>query len=332
MHNGDETRFIMGDDEAEEFLIIISGYSLILSENPIKVFQFSDNPETISATPYYFARHNVFTTSWNFTHENVKHAMANFEIEPRLLLESFQKKKLIMEKQKTLVTNSNVTSNNIDSFVKQFMTHAAPSNEPEISLEELLKYIIPPPPPPRSSHFNNLELPPKNLCKLPPKLPPKSAHIKTKFSHTNKYCAFLEDLLTKINISKSIIVNEDCKNKECHLINHELIVQTSKLVTTSKMLLVSMSEKENTNNQRENTLELCKLSIQKVFDLIMDLRYSTELVEYSNMLLTKLENVLVHFTLLINSDLSTKPELSNNAEQLADQLAIFLRALKQFKA
>lgn len=320
-------RIVMGDDEAEEFLIILYGYSLILSESPSKVLKLRNNPETTSSTPCYFTRHNVFTASWSFAQKNVKNVLTSFEMEPKLILESFSNN---TSDNKTHVATSNVTDN-IDNFVKKFMTHAAPSNEPEISLEELMKYIIPPPPPPpKSSPFNNLELPPKNLCKLPPKLPPKSAHIKSKFSYINTYCKFLDDLLANINISKNI-VREEYKNIEYHLINHELIVQTSKLVTTSKLLLVSMSEKGDMNNQQENTLELCKLSIQKVFDLIIELKYSPEMIEYSNMLLTKLENVLVHFSLLLNSDLSIKHELSSNAEKIADDLALFLRALKQFQ-
>ncbi|KAL5290142.1 FRMPD3 family protein [Megaselia abdita] len=323
MDNDEQIRFIMEEDEADEFLIVLQGYATILSENPIRIFQLSGDTKTSNSVPLYFSRHNVFTTSWNFTHQHVKSAIINFEIEPRLLLN-----KTITEDQKTKVTNVALTDNNIDNFVKQFMTNAAPSNEPEISLEELMKYIIPPPP--TNSPFNNLELPPKNLCKLPPKLPPKSAHLKTKFSLIKAYSQFLDDLKTKVNISKNI-VNEECIKKEYHLINHELIVHTSKLVTTSKMLLVSMSEKGNLNDQKGNTLELCKLSIQKVFDLIMELKYSPELLEYSNILLTKFENVLVHFSLLINSDLSRKHELSTNAEQLADHLATFLRSLKQFE-
>lgn len=321
----------MGDDEAEEFVIILLGYSLILSETPIKTFQFNRNPGITNSTPFYFDRHNVFTTSWNFVNQRTNNVITSFEIEPKLLLETITKHKAISENKTTREANINTTDNSIDRFVKQFIVHAAPSNEAEISLEELMKYIIPPPPPPKNSSYNNLELPPKNYCNLPPKLPPKSSHIKTKLVNqlVNRYSKFFDDLIAKINFEYNNSINIEYKNKNYHLINHELIVQISKLVTTSKLLLVSISEMDNVKNQSEieNTLELCKLSVEKVFDLCMELKYSPEMIEYSNMLLNKLENVLIHFRILINSDLTAKHELSSNAEKIADNLAIFLRTL-----
>lgn len=313
-------QFSIEDDKLDNVLTAIQSYYKIICGNEIE-FHFISEPKEdhIYNIPSYIGKHMVFPSEWSFRKLEESKSIIDFVIGEFININKYKDGNY---KIYSIALNSNSCSklNEVESLLNSLSFDKIPKNENRLQEKDMVKYIIPPPP--SISSVNSLEIPPKNVCKIPPKLPPKSKKIRI-YNTSQSKCEYLDELMSKINSQDSFSKQIECK--DIFVLNHELIVNTSSLVTTSKILIQSISY--NKTYVIKTVIDLCKKKIEKILFSIVQLK-SIDLI-YSNILLNKFKNILIPFNVLINSHTEKNQEaFRKQSEQLASCLFLFLQHIK----